>query len=295
MVQSKHWTDVDGMVFVTRDDGTHFRTNPSNIGVESELYTRFGDGDTKDTSIEEWFAAEVDGPAKAMIEHLLDPGNVRRIPFRGDEAKAEVLRTLGFKVNPYVDLVVLPMRIRLAIARYLSALLVRHPIYLSKLTEFHQDKQVPDSEAKERALANMIHLYNVYAEAISRSMITISRRVEAYEYLYGDGGLVVQEPWRRADGIPFDIHAPVTPDIALQVLPLPIKTDLNAAPVSEVTDNGVIRQNRIVLGGTRRFVFSRSAPPAEFIANNFGKPAPKNIGYRFVDGRLETRFDPSRN
>ena len=178
---------------------------------------------------------------------------------------------------------------------HLSALLVRHPIYLAKLTEFNQDEQVPDNEVKELALANMIHLYNVYGEAISRSMMTISRRVETYEYLYGDGGLVVQEPWRRGDGIPFDIHAPVTPDFALQVLPMPIKTDLNVAPVSEVRVEGVIRQNKIVLGGARRFVFSKSAPPAELVASNFGKPAPKNIAYRFVDGRLETRFDPSRD
>ena len=79
------------MVFVTRADGSVFRANPINIGVESELYTRFVDGNVKDTSIEEWFAEAIDYPAKKMIEHLLDPSNVRREAFHGDPAKAKTL------------------------------------------------------------------------------------------------------------------------------------------------------------------------------------------------------------
>ena len=282
-------------MLVTRADGSSFRANPTNIGVESELYTRFGENDTKDTSVEEWFASEIDGPAKTMIEHLLDAQHVRRISYVGDSAKAETVRALGFRVNPYVDVIALPTKIRLSIARYLSALLVRHPTYLAKLNEFHRDEVQSHDDRIELALANMVHLYNVYGKMISKSMIMMSRRVESAEYLYADGGLVVQEPWRRADGIPFDIHAPITPDIALQVIPLPTKTNLSIMPISEATDQGVARQNRIVLGGATRFVFSKSPPPTDFVVNHFGKPAPRNIGYRFKDGRMETKYDPSRS
>jgi hypothetical protein len=62
----------------------------------------------------------------------------------------------------------------------------------------------------------------------------------------------------------------------------------------EATNVGVARYNRIVLGGARRFVFTRKDPPLDFITKNFGVPAPKNIGYRVTDGRLETHFDPGR-
>lgn len=295
IAQSQHWTGSDGLVFVTRSDGTMFRANPVNIGVESELYTRFNDKNEKDTQIEEWFAEVIDDPASKMIEHLLDPSNTSRTSFRGDPSKAETVKALGFRVNPYVESVRLPIEMRQAIARYLAALLVRHPSYLAKLIEFHRDENIIVNNAKNRALDNMIRLFSVYAEKIAQSVLMISRRVGSAEYLYADGGILVEEPWRRKYGIPFDIHAPLTPDIAIQVLPVPFATDLTAASVVESTNQGVARQNRIILGGAYRFVFSRQTPPMKFILKNFGKPAPKNIGIRIVDGRLETSYDPLRS
>ena len=76
MTQSRYWTDTDGFVNVARADGTVFRANPLNIGVKSELYTRFGEDGGKDTTVEEWFAEAIDGPAFKIIEHLLDPSNL---------------------------------------------------------------------------------------------------------------------------------------------------------------------------------------------------------------------------
>lgn len=296
MAQSRHWTDNQGYVTVTRDDGSTFQTNPLNIGVESELYTRFVEDDSKDTAIEEWFAKAIDGPAKRMIEHLLDPGNVTRKPFRGSPEKVHTAKTLGFKVNPYVDWISIPEEVRLAIADYVAALLVRHPLYLAKLVHFHADLAPSNREAKSRALDNMLLLFEVYRERISRSAFILTRRTGSAEYLYADGGLIVEEPWRRKFDIPFDIHAPLTPDVALQVLPVPhqFANDLSTAAIGELTNQGVARQNKIILGGARRFVFSRQKVPSSFIVNHFGKPAPKNIGYRVTDGKLETFYDPNR-
>jgi hypothetical protein len=112
--------------------------------------------------------------------------------------------------------------------------------------------------------------------------------------LYGDGGIVVEEPWRRKYGIPFDTYAPLTPDIAVQVLPIPIHGDLSTAVIAKSNNEGVARQNRIILGGARRFVFSRQMSLLKYIQENFGRPSPKNIGYRIVKGRLQTSYDPSR-
>jgi hypothetical protein len=151
---------------------------------------------------------------------------------------------------------------------------------------------------KNRALDNMIQLYDVYAKRISTAVFMISRRVGDAEYLHADGGLMVEEPWRHDHDIPFDIHAPLTPDIAIEVLPMPLTvvgSNLTSAIVMESTKQGVARQNRIILAGAKRFVFSRQSPPVEFIVKHFGKPAPKNIGIGIRDDRLETFHDPSRH
>lgn len=296
MAQSRYWTDTQGFVTVTRADGSTFRANPLNIGVESELYTRFLDDDTKDTGIEEWFAETIDRPATRMIEHLLDPSNVSRQSFRGDPAKASTARQLGFRVNPYLEKITTPPEVRLAISQYVAALLVRHPRYLARLVEFHENEAAPRASVKNRALDNMLHFYKEYVEVIARSVFLITRRVGNAEYIYADGGLVVEEPWRTTCNIPFDIHAPLTPDIALQVLPVPLhfNDDLTVAMIGESTNQGVARQNRIILGAARRFVFSRQAIPPKFVVKNIGQPAPRNIGYSVVNGRVQTFYDPTR-
>jgi hypothetical protein len=291
IAQSRHWTDAAGLVFVTRADGTTFKASPLNIGVEAELYTRF-DEDTKNTQIEDWFAETIDGPATLMIQHLLDPRNVRRTQFTPNPTKAEVAKKLGYRVNSYVVKLKLPMEIRAAIARYVAALLVRHPSYIKKLIVFHGSAKL---QARDRALDNMLELYKAYAERIIAAAFIVSRRVGHAEYLYADGGLVVTEPWRTAFEIPFDIHAPITPDFALEILPVPTGVDLSTAMIAESTTQGVARQNRIILGGAQRFVFSRQSPPVRFIQKHFGKPAPESIGYRMVGGRLEAFYDPSRD
>lgn len=208
--------------------------------------------------------------------------------------RAPALKSLGFRVNRYIDRIELPIKIRCAIAQYLAALLVRHPDYLAKLTQFHEDSTTSSVVAREHALDDMLYMYRVYAERISRSLIMVTRRVGSSEYLYADGGLIVDEPWRDLHGVPFDIHALITPDLAIEVVPLPFDSDMTSAAIMEATNQGVARQNRIVLAGAKRFVFSRQTPPLSFIKEHFAKPAPRNIGYRIVDDRLETRYEPGR-
>lgn len=295
MTQSRYWTDTDGFVNATRADGTVFRANPLNIGVESELYTRFGADGSKDTTVEDWFAEAIDRPASKMIDHLLDPSNTYRLPFQGDPKKSQTAKILGFRVNHYVDRIRIPSEIRRAIASYIAALLVRHPKYLAKLKAFHQEDNYHSHEIKGVALDNMLNLYQLYTNQIAKAVLLISRREGSSEYIYADGGIMVEEPWRTEYGVPFDIHAPLTPDIALQVLPIPFSNDLDTAAIMESNNQGTSRLNRIILGGAERFVFSRQSPPVKFIVNNFGKPAPKNIGYSLNNGQLDTCYDPRRS
>lgn len=292
-VQQRFWTDSDELIYVTRADGTYFQTSPDNIAVKSELYTRFPDDGSKDTAIEEWFASEIDAPATEMLSFFSELPNPRRFKFSGDEKQAATLRELGFRVRPYVELIRVPGNIRANIARYLAALFVRHPIYLTKLTDFHE-ANASGYRPRELALDNMLHMYEVYSDAISKAHVSLVRTDGDTEFVYGDGGIVVNEPWRNENGFPFDMHAPLTPDLALEVLPTPFDDDLRMMPVSDLANQGIARFNRISVGGATRFVFSRRRPPVQFIQANFGRPAPKNIGYRIVNGKLETKYDRSR-
>lgn len=281
---------------VTRANGETFSTNPLNIGVESELYTRFLEDDSKDTAVEKWFAETIDAPATQMIEHLLDPANVTRKSCYIQPEKRKTLKEIGFKANQYVDLISIPNEVRQAIAGYVAALLVRNPLYIDKLKQFHAKTVPSNTEAKNRALDNMLYLFDVYRQKISQSVFILTKRVGSSEYVYSDGGLMVDEPWRREFNIPFDIHAPLTPDLALQVLPVLLShtSELSTAAIGEQTNQGVARMNRIILGGAQRFVFSRQVVPSSFIVKNFGKPAPRNIGYRVIEGKLEAFYGPNR-
>ncbi|MPT48821.1 MAG: hypothetical protein E2598_10435 [Sphingobium sp.] len=44
----------------------------------------------------------------------------------------------------------------------------------------------------------------------------------------------------------------------------------------------------------KRFVFS-TPPPLGFIAKHFGVPVPSPIGSRWIDGKLETKYDRIRD
>lgn len=94
--------------------------------------------------------------------------------------------------------------------------------------------------------------------------------------------------------MPFDLYVPLTPKLALNVLPLP-GAYTGGLWVSRVNSRGVSRYNRTMLADAKRFVFSKSPPPISFIRKYFGIPAPTPFGSRWIDGKLETIYDRSRD
>lgn len=294
--QSQYWVDASGRLYATRADGTSFRPTPDNIGLE-RVYTRFGPDGAKDISIESWFANEIESPLASIFDSLISMKNVRRTPFQSDPAKRTVVEALGYITNPHIDDVPITVADRKIVANYVAALVVRNPAYLARVLQFHSEHgQVPDKNTgKAIALENMLHLFHIYQEVIGRSDFMYTIRQGSHEFLFSDSGISVTEPW-RADPIPFDIHFPLTPNIALQVLPGPPGTrwGLNSIAIAETNNNGTDRSNRIALGSARQFVFSRSPVSPEHIAKYFAKPAPARYGYRVVDGKLEVKYDPSR-
>jgi hypothetical protein len=288
------------MIHVVSKDGRVFRSGPKNLGVEAELYTRYELTGGKNLTIEKWFAAEIEGPFVDALDALLgEAGTRRRRPLRiGDRRALQQIRDLGFVISGGREQVVLSPRHRSALINYLAAMLVRSPRYLTKLRNFHALSSISigalssDQIIKSIALDNMLSVYELYRDRFMKAHIALLRVEADRELLFSDAGIVAQEPW-RSEPLPFDVHAPLTPKLAVEVLAVP-EPQPEIMEVMRVNARGVSRFNRIAVGNAERFVFSRSAPPIDFIRKNFGQPAPASIGIRWKNGQLKTMWDLSR-
>lgn len=281
-LQSGHWTGSDGLLHVVRPDGTYFKTSPLNIAVEGELYTRFGPHGEKDIEIEEWFSREIEGPFAEVFPRLLLPDRIRRrpIPFKNREEE-RALGQLGFVVPAFVETFEMSPDERAVVNSYLAALIVRSPRYLDRVAAFHraQGANLPGSLSREQAiktiaLENMLYLFEIYRDKIADAPLGLLFAEGDREFMFSDAGLSVSEPW-RAGPIPFDVHAPLTPNASLEIIPLASAS--SECLIMRCRPRGVARFNRLALASAQRFVFCRGAPPSQFIQNNFGKPVPWEI------------------
>jgi len=159
-------------------------------------------------------------------------------------------------------------------------LLVRNPQYLERITQFHRENNQIESStlAKNSALENMLFLFDRYRKVIAKSEFVFVKRRDSREFLFSDSGITAEEPWNGGP-VPFDIHVPLTPDLSLEVLPVPDPVNLRYSFVSRTTNEGTTRFNRIAVGSARRFVFSRTPGPSEFVKKYFGVPAPKAYAF----------------
>lgn len=182
-VQSRQWAGSDGNLQVVRADGSVFKAPPSKVGVEGELYTRLDPSGTKDREIEKWFSAQIETPFAGALARLLTlDGIVRSRPMgRGPDSARRDVEDLGFIIKAYDEHLPMAADDRQALVNYLAALVVRSPVYLAKLTNWHAanngDTQVlteRSSTIRRFALENMLYLYDVYREAIGNAYITLT-------------------------------------------------------------------------------------------------------------------------
>ena len=300
-LQSGHWTGSDGLVHVTKSNGAFFKTSPLNVGVESELYTRYEVTGQKDLTIERWFSEQIETPFVAAFGALIAVDNVKSspLPERRPDKERE-LRELGFVVPKQVETLTLSQPHRAAIDAYIAALLVRNPRYLAKLVAFHDTHGTPlpaeitgSNAIKTIALDNMMSVFELYRTKISAAHFGLLFAESNHEFLFSDAGIVAQEPWQPGP-IPFDIHAPLTPKIALEVFPVDDPSPRRCF-IMRVNNRGVARMNRIALSSAEEFVFSKGPPPVNFIRKHFGKAAPKSIRLQAINGKVETFFDKGRD
>lgn len=272
-----------------------------NIGIEGHLYTRYDISGQKDLSIERWFSQEIEGPFVEALDRLTSGMGISISPLPAiDREKERNLRDLGFVVPNKVERLLLSREHRRAIDCYLAALLVRNPVYLAKIAQFHDRNEAPlpvevprNDAIKTIALDNMLSVFRIYQDRIAQSHLGLLYATGDNELLFSDAGITAEEPWRPGT-LPFDIHAPLTPTMALEVLPTPNQTP-GECFIMRMNNQGIARMNRLALADAQRFVFSRQRPPIEFIKSHFGKPAPKSIGIRPIGAGVVTKFDRSRD
>ena len=288
-LQSGYWTGDNGLINVVKSDGSSFAASPTRIGVEGDLYTRFEVTGGKDVTIEKWFSSEIETPFVRALERLISMDGLLR--YRRPSAPSTKTRNasdLGFVVRQDFQIMPLSPEHRKAIDAYLAALLVRNPLYLAKLVQFHDKNggmlppELPRSRAiKSVALNSMLEVFKLYRDVISQADLGLVIVDCDRELLFGDSGITAKEPWLPGP-LPFDIHAPLTPTLALEVLPTPIpRLNRNSCLIMPVNAKGVARFNRIALSDAERFIFSRGQPPIDFIRKHFGAAAPQSIGLRW--------------
>lgn len=268
-----------------------------------ELYTRTDADGRPNTEIEEWFSKEIETPFLPVLERIISLPGKSTSPAPWNPQKEKVLRQLGFITGATLDFITLTNTENEILAHYIAALLARTPKYLQKINVYHERvfpadiRWGPFNREALMVQANLNHMRTVietYRVAIASSDLIFLKAKREREFLYSDTGIFVPEPWND-HGVPFDIHVPLTPEISVEVLPVPNRAFVGKFPLAYLNAQGVSRMNRIIVGNAENFIFSRSSPPLDFIHRNFGVPAPKCIGTRVQDGRVVAFYDPSRD
>lgn len=291
-LQSGRWAGDDGLIHVVKADGSFFKSSPLNIGVEGELYTRFGDDGEKDVEIEEWFSKEIETPFAKVLPKLIAPSDIRTRPVPPHHPdQPRELKAIGFLAPSVVESVRFTAAERAVIDAYFAALLVRNPRYLRRIYEFHeaQGSSLPGLTSaqalKTLSLENMLYVFKLYRDVISRASLGLLYAEGGHEFVFADAGITATEPWRKGP-VPFDVHAPLTPTLAVEILP--VAGAPNECFIMRCNRQGVSRMNKLALAGADKFVFTRGHPPIDFIRKNFGKPVPWIITSNPRTGGLRT-------
>jgi len=296
-LHSGYWCASDGCITVIKKNGTIFRTTPTNIGVEGHLYTLFQNTDLETRNLEKWFSEEIDGPFVQTLRFLSCRNNIKSFRFRfADLNKVKAARQVGYSDSSIREHLVLDEDTRLSIAKYVSALLVRNPEYLEKMYRYIKNESdiSGGSFLKYLSLENMQYLYNIYLDKIQNADYMLIIRDCKNEFIFSDGGVVAQEPWKDRL-MPFDVHVPLTPDLSLTILPVAKPVYRNKLMIVKARAKIIKSLNKIVLGSAKKFVYTKSKPPVSFIMKHFGKPAPKVFGYREIDGKNEAKYFSERD
>jgi hypothetical protein len=277
---SKLWVAENGLITMIDIDGVARPVTPENAGVIKHHNTvRLSDG-TIDTSLENYFADEIENPVARVLLRL---ANERLRSFAWDKyidkefasREGRGIRADGFLPTKLGYCVSLPAADRIAVARYFASLLVRVPSYKDELKSslriegFRKILNLPEDQATFEA--DLLHV-----EIVRRHLSDYAKRllecawliIESpnQEILFSDTPIVPSAlGWGDAEAL-----CPISPNRCIMFIRGYKPPMEDSLMIVQSTPRSIRALNQTLLQNSQRFVFCRSSFPLGFILKHFG-------------------------
>lgn len=277
---SSLWVDTDGCIGSIGRDGVIRRTKPINTAVIGHYNTvRRPDG-TKDTSLEQFFATEVEGPVAPVLKRLATEKSRDFAleaefdkPFLQSERRA--IKRDGFIPDQRAHSAHLLDVERQDLARYIGSLLVRVPSYKDRLNSAHMNQSIasffdlPLEAARFRLDSLHVeiirqHVWEYAAKLLECAFFLCD--VDGGEFVFSDTPVI---PAALGFGEE-EAMCPITPTRALFVARGYSMKFRDRVPIFRCRAQTARRYNRTMVQNAEREIFFRSPISASFVSKHLG-------------------------
>lgn len=295
MCHSSLWTDEEGCITVYDKFNGIRRLRPNNTAVIGHYNTvRQLDGSI-DTSLEEYFATDVEGKAAPVLRRLAtEKKRDLKAEWAIDKTQLHLARKLiakdGFEVPSKAYSVGLNAADKIDLSRYIASLIVRVPSYKDALNSEAIQKMIASllssNHDESRIVTDLVHVDIIkthlvdYATRLSQCEFIIVDTAKV-EFIIGDTPVI---PAALGFG---DAEAmlPLTPDRAIFIIrgwrrPLP-----DRAMIFDAKPANVKAFNITMLQNSERQAFARSPISDGFFAKYLGTQ----------QARIKPTFEPQSN
>jgi hypothetical protein len=307
---SEIWTDDHGLITMVFNDGSVKNVTPINAGVIGRHNAVKLPNGGVDTSLETFFANEVDTPAAPLLRRLASEKRRNLVwerSFDHQFVRQERRHFRGDGFLPMDRCYTVPMTAdeQLKVARYVASLLVRVPSYKDELNSTSVVNTLAallDIEAQKAKFevdkfhvrAMKAHLKQ-YTDKMTECAWVIIESVRQ-EFVFGDTPVIPSVlGWGEAEAI-----CPISPNRCLMFVKGFSPPIADHIVIAQAVPQSVRATNQTMIQNADRFVFARKAPSIEFVVKHFGsrqvRIAPKfeeTDGVNIAAGPLLDRLQTS--
>lgn len=282
-LNSKLWKAEDGLIKFMNSKGIIKKSQPINIGIVKNLYSFYDENDKINNKVER-ILSKIDGK---MAEFIINFNNKKiedRIFYRENYLQ---FKELGYKVEKGIDIIKLSRKEISIISLYIASMLVRTPKNLYNLGLKYIDHKNPKAES----LTEMLTLCLKYYNHIKNGEICFLKKDASNEFIFTDGGPIMDQPFSQYSDLPFTIHFPLSPEICIQFIAAP-KLYKAKSYIVKCSNTAIANHNRLIMSGAKDFVYGRSKIPIDFCMKHWGKSPPKfMITNIYNDGFISSNLD----
>ncbi len=275
------WVDAGGCITSINAEGKVLTTQPKSIAVIGHFNSiRLPDG-TKDTTLETYFADNVDSPAGPVlgrlatekwrdvaVEQLINKANAQR--------QRKSFRRDGFDWDGAAYSVWLTQEERLDLARYIASLIVRVPSYKGLLNSHEVEASFRDLfgidqlQARYQADAHHVDIVKQHVEQYSAQLIdrafVLLEAPPGEEFILGDTPVL---PAALGFG-QTEAICPLSPDRVLAIIKGWMAPFNDRIGVFIITRQKLRFYNRLILQNAEREIFCRKPISQDIVAKHLG-------------------------